>query len=327
METPRTWSKAVRALIDRIWVWLQGTPPWSAQDPAQSALSNFVDSCANLGVSDVVFPLNNYNNDLNNYDPFEFSTLYQSPQTRDYQRLAYLYRRFRTLAEPIDVHFLIFLPPNAAVIERCAATAKRLAAQFPPRSVHLDAERWWTESPHSTDAAVIEAVQNHFVTSWPRHVHGFFLGIGVTGIASCHERLRPLLRVVDYGIPQMYANKENYGQTAGEMLSLARRHYQRYLQALGQTTSGSQKRIVVGMTANPVQLRVRNDRGQVIINEVPRMQMMLNTVFQLGDTSNPNTLVHEISFWSSHYLQNGPTRDFVQRIAQLARRQALRPGI
>jgi hypothetical protein len=326
--------------IDRVWVWLHGDilQVGYGSDPARDPpgeLAALVDRCAALDITDVVLSLNSHRGDT------RVSALpdYTNAGGLGSRRARDLFQAFSDRG--IAVHYMIFVVPDPAFIERAATRAAALASRHRPRSIHFDAERWWLRYDLGNQADGVDAIREHFVEHWSADRPALGMGATLAALparsgAGLPRSLASLLGVVDFAIPQMYASLANYPSACGSMRERARRHYQLCLSALG-STEDAPKKVVAGQTANPEELVRRHRESQsdarTRLRATPalrdtalqRMQNILDAVLTLGD--RPVDYVREVSYWSSGLLHtDSRRRAFVTHVAGLARAGSLQPG-
>ena len=231
--------------IDRVWVWLDGEINNRNRYPVNdtglfpTATRRLVEDVFSLHVSDVVILLNGWQSGTTITRVPDFSQI----QTQQFQKVDRLHRLF--CAAGIAVHFMLFLIPEEAFIDQAAENVRRLieTSELVPRSVHLDIEHWWFNHPGNRRRAHT-AVRTGFVDSnWSQRLA---MGVGITAAALPRRPeymtpgLRPpLLYMLDYAIPQMYASVSDYGSSCDTIRTRAQTHvdiYQHYLNAPPSST-------------------------------------------------------------------------------------------
>lgn len=105
-------------------------------------------------------------------------------------------------ANGIRCHLMFWITRNEKFITNCCEDVRYLVhqcneKQIPIASLLYDAEREWHRGSYSVHSAVDQL-------QYALHSH-ITIPIGVTGLATLHSTVGPLLAICDYGLPQTYA--------------------------------------------------------------------------------------------------------------------------
>ncbi len=317
------------SVIREVWAWLHSVPPYygSAND---SDMDAYADAVATLNVTDVVLSLNgtslrdipgaaarpppndpdgtptipkeHWPNDVASHAP---GTTHRAKVTRLRDRFA---------RNNVRIHFMIYVHTEGHQARDGMRRLRELARDVHPRSVQLDAEGWW-RGRMGAGARTIDRELTAWQASsdrWPP------LGLGVTGLAAGPRR--SLLRIANFGMPQMYASRRNYHTSDADMNRLVRSQYLAWSGAVGRPLAGHPS-IVVGHTAQHQYLS--GFRG---MTQVERMRQALQALYRIG-ACHPPHYIESVAYWSTHDLRARPRgnarRDYVTRIAGLASRRGL----
>jgi hypothetical protein len=159
-----------------MWVWALGR----TLKPSQT--SDWLELYQELGFTDAVFVLNDYGFD-------SFGT-FASPQ-----RVADVCRRYRDAG--IRPHLMSWVKPSADFINAAADVLVPLCGDAGAVSLMWDVEEYWTK-PSANHAQVAHEVLAPAFADLP-------CPMGTTGITALPGKVKPMVEVSDYGVPQAYS--------------------------------------------------------------------------------------------------------------------------
>jgi hypothetical protein len=219
-------------MIDRIWIWQVGGVPISAiHNPANA----WWIERELLGMTDYIISLN----DRNFAGGLGIRPTYRGADG-SWEPICTILETLHS--KDISPHLMVYLLPEPDMIRQAAEALQEIiqVCAVTPRSIHLDLEGWWTNRNQTDREWGEAAIQQYFFTNWLAVTPA--LGIGITCVGSVPPTIRSALGIVDFAIPQFYA--QYYGQPLQG--HLVREHHYRAAEALGDA-----KQIVAGQTANP----------------------------------------------------------------------------
>jgi hypothetical protein len=162
--------------LNELWIWSRGRTLKASQ--AEDWLALF----RQVGFTDVVFCLNDYG--------FESFGMYAKPS-----RIIDVARRYRDVG--IRPHLMSWIKPDRDFILASADTLIPLCERAQVTSLMWDVEEYWTGAKADHAQVAHEVVAPAFASlSCP---------VGTTGITSIPGKVKPMVAIADYAIPQAYS--------------------------------------------------------------------------------------------------------------------------
>ncbi|NJM97346.1 MAG: hypothetical protein HC800_09355 [Phormidesmis sp. RL_2_1] len=215
----------------------------------------------------------------------------------------------------ITPHFVSWLRPSRQYMTDCARVMRPLCRDANVRSLLFDVEEPWTKTA-KTEANAQLAVDNYWqFTDWP-------CDLGVTGIVSLPQSLKPVIAKCEYVIPQAYSTRKNSNTVyigndgiertyirPDRLPKVAHTNWRDFWQTFWGVPYW-RKPMVMGLAAWNL-----NRPGN--ISETQAMQRAIETT----ESISASPTIDEVAYWSFAWIIQSKTRAaFVRQAAMKARK-------